>query len=270
MAAHAMDEPLVSVVVPAYNAEPYIETTLRSVLAQSFREFEIIVVDDCSSDATVQIVQRLAAEDARIRCIGLTQNRGAPAGPRNIGVRAARGRWIAFVDADDIWHPEKLRCQMEALALTGARFCSTQMLDFVDASRLAFTAPTAMRIERIGFFKQLVKPRTPTSSVVVDKELVAKYPFNECPSFKAREDLDCWLHCHEELGSSIKVRHPLLGYRIIPGQISGNKATMVRRHLHVMRRYRLRSGRPLGAGAFVFTLSHFLFAIYYRVLKKTL
>lgn len=270
MAANAMNEPLVSVVVPAYNAEPYIEATLRSVLAQSFRQFEIIVVDDCSSDATAQVVQRLAAEDARIRFIGLTQNRGAPAGPRNVGIRAARGGWIALLDNDDIWHPEKLRCQMEALAATGARFCSTQMLDFVDERRLAFTAPTAFNIERIGFFKQLVKFRTPTSSVIVDKELVAKYPFNECLGFKGREDLDCWLHCHEELGSSIKVRHPLLGYRIIPGQISGQKGIMMRRHFHVLRRYRLQSGRGLGAGAFLFTCSHFLFSLYYRVLKKAL
>ena len=114
-----------------------------------------------------------------------------------MGVTAARGEWIAFVDADDIWHPKKLACQMQALADTGAMFSSTEMLDFKDEGALQFTEPRGVAVERISFMKQLVKFRTPTSSVVVRKDLVLRYPFNEAMSFKAREDLDCWLHCHD-------------------------------------------------------------------------
>lgn len=261
---------LVSVVMPAYNAQNYIAATLKSVMEQTFPDFELIVVDDCSTDATAETVQQACREDARIKLINLPKNRGAPAGPRNVGIQAAKGEWIAFIDADDIWHPRKLAYQMQALASSGATFCSTQMLDFEDEKKLDFTDPVDFQVERIGFLKQLVKFRTPTSSVVVKKDLVSLHPFNEDMRFKAREDLDCWLHCHEEIGESIKIKHPLVGYRIIPGQISGKKWQMIRRHCHVLRQYRFRSGRTLGAGAYLFTFSHFSFALYYRLLKKGL
>jgi glycosyltransferase involved in cell wall biosynthesis len=260
----------VSVVMPAYNAERYIVPTIESVLRQSFEDFELLVIDDCSRDATASIVQEFAARDPRVRLVRLPVNRGAPAGPRNIGVRTARGKWVAFLDSDDIWHPQKLATQLEVLADTGALFCSTQMLDFEDEKDLVFTPASGFVVERIGFFKQLVKFRTPTSSVMVDRELISRHPFDERMSFKAREDLDCWLHCHEEIRSSVKILHPMMGYRIIPGQISGKKWTMMRRHYHVLREYRFRSGTPLGIGAAVFTLSHFAFALYYRLLKKGL
>ena len=263
-------EVAVSIVVPAYNAQRYIGATLDSVLAQTFGDFEVIVVDDCSSDATTEVVEKVAAADARVRLVRLTKNRGAPAGPRNVAIGQSRGTWIAFLDADDIWHPRKLEYQMAALARTGARFCSSQMFDFTDESQLEFTDVDEPKVERISFFKQLVKFRTPTSSVVVHRSVITRHPFNESMSFKAREDLDCWLHCHEEIGSSIKIRHPLLGYRIIPGQISGRKSVMMKRHLHVLQQYRFATGRSLGPGAFLFTASHFLFALYYRVLKKGL
>lgn len=263
--------PLVSVVVPAYNAARFIGATIDSVLAQTFAGFELIVVDDCSTDGTADIVKGYAARDSRVRWVRLSQNRGAPAGPRNVGVRESHGGWLAFLDADDLWHPRKLECQMRALARTGARFCSTRMRDFTDPADLEFTDPgEAFRIERISFLKQLVKYRTPTSSVVVERALILRHPFNEAMSYKAREDLDCWLHCHEEIGSSIKILHPLVGYRIVPGQISGHKWTMVKRHLHVLRGYRFASGRSLGIGAFLFTATHFLLALYYRLLKREL
>jgi teichuronic acid biosynthesis glycosyltransferase TuaG len=262
--------PQVTIVTPAYNAQKYIAATLDSVLAQTFRDFEVLVIDDCSTDSTPDIVRSYAERDRRIRLIRLAANRGAPAGPRNVGVGEARGEWVAFLDADDLWHPDKLECQLHALQQTGAQFCSTQMVDFEDVRELRFTSPGRPAIERIGFLKQLVKFRTPTSSVIARRELLARHPFDERMSFKAREDLDCWLHCHEELRWSIKLKHTLMGYRIIPGQISGRKWTMLKRHYHVLRQYKFRSGATLGPGAAVFTASHFLFALYYRLLKRGL
>lgn len=256
--------------MPAYNAQSHIAATVRSVLAQTFADWELLVIDDCSTDETAAIVQRFAASDERVKLIKLPKNRGAPAGPRNVGVQAATGEWIAFLDADDIWHPRKLALQLEALERTGAQFCSTRMVDFRDEAELRFEDPGACHLQRIGFLKQLLKFRTPTSSVVVNRALALRHPFDERMSFKAREDLDCWLHCHEDIRWSVKIDYPLVGYRIIPGQISGRKWTMVRRHYHVLREYRFRSGAALGAGAAVFTCSHFALALYYRLLKKGL
>jgi len=262
--------PIVSVVIPAYNAEEYIAAAIKSVLSQTYSNFEVLVVNDCSTDGTQAIVESFASHDERVCLINLPANMGAPAGPRNIGIQRARGRWIAFLDADDIWHPCKLQRQLDLLEKTGARFCSTQMVDFVDAAQLSLLDARQDQYEWITFLNQMVKFRTPTSSVVAERNLLERYPFNESMSYKAREDLDCWLHCHEEIGRSVKITSPMMGYRIIPGQISGRKWTMFKRHLHVLWRYRFMSGRSLHAGAILFTISHFGLAVYYRWIKKGL
>lgn len=158
--------PAVSVVVPAYNAEAYIGATLSSVLKQSFEQFEVIVVDDRSTDATPVLVQALAKNDARLHLITLENNFGTPAGPRNVGVREARGDWIAFLDSDDIWHPDKLKLQLDMLSRSAARLCSSQMVDFTDERELVFRPAEHLTTQDITFLSLLVKPRVPTSSVI--------------------------------------------------------------------------------------------------------
>lgn len=254
--------------MPAYNAARYIEASIRSVLVQTFADFELNVIDDASTDSTREIVERLAAGDPRIRYHALPKNMGAPAGPRNIGIREARASLIAFLDADDLWHPRKLEHQMATLARTGARYCSSRMVYFVDENQTDMSDATADQIEWVSFMAQLIKLRTPLSSVLAEKALFLKYPFNESPSFKAREDLDCWLHIHEEIGRSVKIKSPLMAYRLIPGQISGSKGRMLRGHLHVLQQYRLRSGRTLAPVAWFFTATHFASALYFRYVRK--
>ena len=122
---------LISIVTPSYNAEKLIGRTIESVQAQSYKNWELIVVDDCSADGTVAVVEKYAEKDTRIRLVKLDKNHGAPAAPRNICVRAASGEWVALLDADDIWHPRKLEFQMDALQVSGAVFCSSQMLVFL-------------------------------------------------------------------------------------------------------------------------------------------
>ena len=262
--------PKVTVVMPAYNSAKYISATIESVLNQKFIDYELLVINDCSKDETVKVVEEFVNRDSRIRLINLSENRGAPAAPRNLGIRQAKGSWIAFLDSDDIWHPNKLQRQIEMLEKTGARFCSTQMAEFIDVDALILSDARPCDFEWVSFRQQLIKFRTPTSSVVADKTLLQENPFNEDIRFKAREDLDCWLHCHESIGKSLKINVPMTGYRIIPGQISGNKWAMLRRHLFVLKQYKLKSGRGLGAGAWFFTFTHFLLSLYFRKLKKTL
>lgn len=262
--------PLVTVVMPAYNSAKYITATIESVLKQSFTDYELIVVNDCSKDNTADIVRSFAEVNDRVHLINLPINRGAPAGPRNIGIQQARGKWIAFVDSDDIWHINKLKRQIDLLERTGARFCSTQMREFSDLSTLILRDTSPDEYEWISFSQQLIKFRTPTSSVIADRGLLVNNPFNEDISFKAREDLDCWLHCHEEIGQSVKIIAPMMGYRVIPSQISGDKWAMFRRHLHVLKEYRFKSGRQLGLNAWTFTFTHFILALYYRKLKRML
>ncbi|WP_292443698.1 glycosyltransferase family A protein [Mesorhizobium sp.] len=108
---------LVAVIIPAYNAEAFIERTLSSVLAQTHKNLEIVVVDDGSTDGTVSIVRRLADRDRRIKL--LQQKNGGVASARNAGVRASKAIYIAPTDADDLWHPTKLEKQLRVFAAAG-------------------------------------------------------------------------------------------------------------------------------------------------------
>ena len=109
----ASPPPPVSVVIPAYNRAPTIGAAIDSVLRQTFTDFELVVVDDGSTDGTLTAARAIA--DPRLRVIAAPQNMGA-AGARNLGVAEARGTWIAFQDSDDEWLPEKLAKQMARLA----------------------------------------------------------------------------------------------------------------------------------------------------------
>lgn len=260
----------ISVIMPAYNAGNYIGSSIESVLAQTHSNFELLVINDCSEDNTEEIVNNYIKRDGRIRLINLSTNMGAPAGPRNIGIRQSSAQWLAFLDADDIWHPAKIQRQIEVLERTGSRFCSTKMVDFIDQSSLRLSDAGPNDYEWITFTQQLIKLRTPTSSVMVERALLLNNLFNEDPSFKAREDLDCWLHCHEEIGRSVKITVPMMGYRLIQGQISKNKFAMMRRHLHVLQKYRYISGNRLGLMAWVYTFTHFMISFYGRLIKRQL
>lgn len=112
-------DPLVSVIVPAYNAATFIADTLKSVMAQTYQNLEIIVVDDGSCDRTVEIVQQLAQGDQRIRLI--QQPNGGVAAARNLAIRASQGELVAPIDADDIWYPDQIRRQVQVMQAGGDR-----------------------------------------------------------------------------------------------------------------------------------------------------
>lgn len=109
------DAPAVAVVIAAYNAADSVADAVASVQGQSLADWELLVVDDGSTDATPRVLRRLMAAEPRLRAIRLPRNRGSAAA-RNVAWRAARAPWIAVLDADDVWHPDKLAVQMAAVA----------------------------------------------------------------------------------------------------------------------------------------------------------
>lgn len=115
-----MSTPLVSVIIPVYNAEKYIEQTIRSVLTQTLQDFEIIALSDGSKDGSADIIQRLQKEDSRIHFIA-KKNTGV-SDTRNTGIQQAKGKYIAFLDADDVWNPDNLEKKINKLNATGKRW----------------------------------------------------------------------------------------------------------------------------------------------------
>ena len=118
------EDGLVSIITPAYNAAAYIAETIESVLAQTYTNWEMLIANDCSKDNTAEIVQSYAAKDKRIKLINLKQNSGA-AVARNTAIQNAKGRYIAFLDSDDLWKKEKLQKQIQFMQQNGYVFTFT-------------------------------------------------------------------------------------------------------------------------------------------------
>ena len=116
--------PQVSIITPTYNCAEFIVQTIESVLAQSYADWEMIISDDCSTDNTLEVIKPYLESDARIKYICNDKNSGA-AITRNNALRLAQGRWIAFLDSDDLWHPEKLEKQIAFMEQNGYAFSYT-------------------------------------------------------------------------------------------------------------------------------------------------
>jgi len=134
---------LVSVVIPCFNAERYIRDCLDSLLAQEYQNFEIVCVDDCSTDATLSIVKEYAQKDKRIRHYSLPVNSGSAKIPRDKAVSFSEGKWICNIDADDKVDPHYLQALVERQRETGADVVTTRMVGFNEEGKELFSVPSA-------------------------------------------------------------------------------------------------------------------------------
>lgn len=124
---------LVSIITPAFNSEKFIAETITSVQSQTYQNWEMIIVDDCSTDKTAEIISSFQEKDSRIKYIYNSTNRGS-AVSRNMALQKAKGRWIAFLDSDDVWHPEKLEKQIEFMMKNSYHFSYTNYCEIDEKS----------------------------------------------------------------------------------------------------------------------------------------
>lgn len=244
-----MGYPLVSVIIPVYNSELFIEETLFSILAQRSVDLEIIVVDDCSSDQSVMRVSKIAKYDQRVKLFKLDFNNGGPAAPRNYGINRANGTWIAFCDSDDLWHPYKLRTQLDAAFVSGANFVCSQVKDFSAGNPLTNLQPQQFncpRVQFISYATNFLKNKIATSSVLCKKEILFEQRFNENDNFVAVEDYDLWLRLLEKRDNIvIKVLSQLVFYRRVNNSISSKKILHSKKVMYVLYCSSLRNDRGL-------------------------
>lgn len=213
--------PLVSVIITSFNSEDYIVEAIDSVLSQTYENIELIVVDDCSTDSTKSIC---LSYEHLLKFVSLTENSGGPAKPRNTGVKEATGKYVAFLDADDIWVPEKIKVQMSIVTKFGARFVSSSMNRFRHSiCENLKTSNLSCVVEKISFEKNLKKNQVNLSSVIIEKSLVSEVKFNELESHVAVEDYDLWLRILKKGINCFKVNAKLVNYRMNPEGISRNK-----------------------------------------------
>ncbi|MEL7450059.1 MAG: glycosyltransferase [Pseudomonadota bacterium] len=223
--------PKVSVVMPAYNVARFIEGAIENVLAQSYTDFELLIVNDGSTDDTVARCQQFT--DARIRIVNQA-NRGL-AGARNSGIREARGQYLAFLDADDLWHPDKLAlhvAHLDSQPAVGVSYSASQFMAEDGTPLAMFQTPKLEDIEASDVLCR--NPIGNGSAPVIRREVfediattVDRYgapePVFFDPDFRQSEDIECWVR----IAATTEWRfaglaQPLTLYRINAGGLSAS------------------------------------------------
>lgn len=210
-----MADDLVSIIMPAYNAELYIESAIESILRQSYQNWELLVVNDASSDKTGGIVEKIAQKDPRVLLFTNVTNMGI-AGTRNVALKNAKGRFIAFLDSDDLWLPDKLTAQ----------------LAYMTDKRASIVYSGYTRINEHGkYLGTVIPPKLVTYKDLLKSNFIGnltgvydcKYLGKEYFKKFKHEDYIAWLHLLKRAGSAYGIPQELAQYRVYSGSTSSNK-----------------------------------------------
>lgn len=224
---------LVSIITPSYNSAKYITEAIQSVQKQTYRNWEMIIVDDCSSDNTVSLVEQFIEDDHRIHLLKLNKNSGAGVA-RNTAINEAKGKYIAFLDSDDLWKPEKLSKQIE----------------FMNEKKIPFTfsfydcineegKPLNVRVEapkNLNYYKLFFCNFVGNLTGIYDTDYFGKIAIS---SIRKRQDWMVWLTILKQ----IRVAHPypesLAFYRVRQDSISASKVKLLKHNYTVYRQFHL-------------------------------
>lgn len=220
----SIDDALISIVVPVYNAEMFLEDTISFVQAQTYTNWELLLVDDCSKDDSFQIANKAAKEDTRIRPIQVETNGGA-AKARNRGIEEAKGRYLCFLDADDIWLPQKLERELTFLQQEGAGFVFMGY-EFADEDGKGLGKVVTVP-DTISYRQALGNTTIFTSTVMFDCKKIKKEDIfmPDIPS----EDTATWWHILKHYGPARGCNENLVKYRRSANTLSSNKLKAIQR-----------------------------------------
>lgn len=223
--------PLVSVIMPAYNAAPFIKDAISSVIAQTVTDWELLVIDDGSSDDSRQIAAELAQGDARIQLLVNEQNMGV-AKTRNRGIEMAKGQYIAFLDSDDVWYPEKLERQLEKMRRedAGIGYCSYGIIGVSgDKVRADYLVP-----ETASYRDILKENYIQCSAMLIRADIVKRFLFN---TEFYHEDYILGLDMLRAGEKAVGCRELLLNWRYLENSRSFNKKKSAINRWKIYREY---------------------------------
>ncbi len=220
----------VSVIMPVHNAAPYLAEAIASVQAQTLADWELLIVDDASSDASAQLAADHARHDQRIRLLRHTQ-RGGAAAARNTAIAAAGGRYIAFLDSDDRWLPQKLARQTAFMQATAAAFTCSYYATITADGRPTGRVRTAPA--RITYQELLRSNRIGCLTVIYDAQQLGKIFM---PALSHRQDYALWLQLLKRLPAAECLPEILAQYRVRQRSLSRGKAALLYHNWQVFRR----------------------------------
>lgn len=247
----------ISVIMPAKDAAPFIGEAIRSVQTQTLHSWELIVIDDASTDGTQMLVDTFAREDARIRLLALRSNQG-PARARNYGIESAQGRYIAFLDSDDYWYPAKLERQITALSHSRAALVYSDYHVRLDVSetpvRLVRCPP------RLDYKDLLSGDPIGCLTVIWDRQRTGTLFM---PNLRMRQDWGFWLRILSRGHYGIGVQEALASLRLHRDSLSSNKWRAMYYNYRVLRQ----EGERSRIGALAGSFTHALHAVRRRMMS---
>lgn len=221
---------LVSIITAAYNAETFIEETIASVQKQTHTQWEMLIVDDASTDATLEKLEKIASQDHRIKYYSLTENSG-PAKARNMAIQKAKGKYLAFLDADDIWFDFHLKNSIKAIQKTGIPFVfasykrSDEELNFVYSD---FIVP-----QKVTYTDILKTNSISCLTAFVNVEELGKLYM---PNIKKRQDMGLWLQYLKKIPYAYGIQKPHAIYRIRKNSLSRDKKRLIKSQWYFYRK----------------------------------
>ena len=243
---------LVTIITPSYNSSRFISQTIASVIQQTYKNWEMLIIDDDSSDNSLEIINEYLEKDKRIKLIRLKKNSG-PAMARNEGIKAAKGKYIAFLDSDDMWLPTKLERQ----------------ISFMERNKLAITYSSYYTInengkrinlrkakEKISYKYMLRSNHIGNLTGIFDQELIGKFYMENT----GHEDYTLWLKIMKKVKKTQGITEPLAEYRILFDSVSSNKFKVLFWQWKIYR-------KVLGLNLII-SIYYFAFYIYYGLKKR--
>ena len=214
---------LVSVIIPVYNAGPVIQKTLNSIFDQTYRDHEIILVDDCSTDDSKEVIEKLLPEHPEIVYYRQETNQGA-AMARNKALELARGQYVAFLDADDLWKPEKTQKQLALLKEKNGAFSYTA-IEMIDEN--GKIVKTKRKVKETATYRLLLRnTMIATSTVVIDRKKLGDF---RMPLMRGGQDYATWLSLLRDGTVAYGINEALEQYRVgNSGSLSGKKSKSIK------------------------------------------
>ena len=243
-----MDNQKVSIITPIYNSERFIKQTVDSVLQQSYANFEFIIIDDHSQDSSFDIIN--SYKDKRINIIRLKENVGAGAA-RNEGIKRANGKYIAFLDSDDIWHKEKLKKQIDFMTFENVVFCfSSFYLIDEQGSRVS---KYLKALEKVDYKMMLKNNYIGCLTAIYDCKALGKIYMSE---ERKRQDWGLWLRILTKTKVARSIPEPLAYYRVRKDSLSSNKWQLLKSNFQFYK-------EQLGFNSFKSLMKMLCFLFYY-------
>lgn len=213
---------LVSIITPVYQSERFIERTILSVLAQSYQNWEMILIDDCSHDKSAEIIQKFVEKDKRIKYLRLGTNSGA-AVARNKAIEMAQGEYLAFLDSDDLWEPSKLEKQLEFMKEKNSNFSFTR-IKIIDSNNntIKETIPIPLKVDYNYLLKRTV---IATSTVIINRHNITNFSM---PLRRGGQDYATWLQLLRNIDYAYGLNECLTLYRVSSHSLSSNKFSSIR------------------------------------------